>query len=199
MHPCPTRSHNSYISLALSVGVHILAFGLWNGTAPEYADVPYAKSAIEISLVTPQPDIVSKEEIKTDQNFQQQINENLEGAFEEAPKKEKSVEHSESIEWNAKPGAISEAVPIEAVNPSPIYPRIARLAGAQGTVLVQATIHGDGTAGTVIVVESSGYPSLDQSALYAIQSWHFNPAKRMGIGVKSSLKIPVVFRLARED
>ncbi len=45
------------------------------------------------------------------------------------------------------------------------YPRLARMQGWKGIVVVKATIKNDGSLLEAIVIESSGYPTLDDDAL----------------------------------
>ncbi|MCX7970011.1 MAG: energy transducer TonB [Negativicutes bacterium] len=58
----------------------------------------------------------------------------------------------------------------------PDYPRAARRAGRQGTVVLRLHIAGDGTVDTVMVATSSGFGDLDQAAVAAVGQWRFRPA-----------------------
>ena len=49
-------------------------------------------------------------------------------------------------------------------------------------------------AGVHQVVESSGYPGLDSSAVAGSRELRFEPAKTKGIRSSVSLKLPVYFR-----
>lgn len=56
----------------------------------------------------------------------------------------------------------------------PEYPPIARAAGMQGTVIVDAVIHKDGTVTDVKVVRSSNL-LFDEPTIRAVRQWRFTP------------------------
>jgi protein TonB len=45
-------------------------------------------------------------------------------------------------------------------------------------VTVVIHVAADGSAAGAEVIESSGFPTLDQSAVTAVRAWHFHPAMR---------------------
>jgi protein TonB len=51
-----------------------------------------------------------------------------------------------------------------------VYPASAKASGAQGRVVVQVSIHGDGSMTNSGIEETSGYPVLDQAALDAVRA-----------------------------
>jgi protein TonB len=67
--------------------------------------------------------------------------------------------------------------------------------GEQGTVVLRVLVKSDGTAGTVEVKSSSGFPRLDQSATEAVKSWRFNPATIDGMAVDEWYLLPIPFKL----
>lgn len=81
-------------------------------------------------------------------------------------------------------------------NPAPAYPRSARRAGDQGTVVLRVLVSVDGMASRVELERSSGSASLDSAALDAVQRWRFVPARRGPTPVEAWVRVPVVFRLA---
>jgi protein TonB len=81
------------------------------------------------------------------------------------------------------------------VNPPPVYPRAARLAGQEGRVVVRVQVAADGSASSVHVVTSSGTEALDAAAVRAVRGWQFRPATRHGQPVADAVEVPVVFRL----
>jgi TonB family protein len=93
----------------------------------------------------------------------------------------------------------SEALPRYRENRSPIYPGAARQRGYEGDVLIAAEVRADGRIGAVQVKRSSGYASLDDSALEAVKMWKFEPAKRMGNAVDVWVEIPIRFKLSSND
>jgi protein TonB len=90
----------------------------------------------------------------------------------------------------------SGATPRYGSNPLPVYPSLARKMGHEGVVLLAAEILSDGRVGQLVVKKSSGFPTLDQSALNAVKRWKFIPAKWMGKAVSAWVDVPVKFRLS---
>jgi periplasmic protein TonB len=90
---------------------------------------------------------------------------------------------------------IVAAAPDAAINPPPAYPAALQHEGAQGTVILAITVLPDGSAGTVRIVRSSGYPGLDEAARSAVEAWHFLPALRDGKPVSSVLPFEITFQL----
>ena len=80
-------------------------------------------------------------------------------------------------------------------NPRPEYPRTAREAGWEGTVVLWVEVLPDGATGTVRLHKSSGHTMLDESALSAVQSWRFVPAMDGNFPVRSVVQLPVRFDL----
>lgn len=81
-------------------------------------------------------------------------------------------------------------------NPPPPYPRTARERGWEGTVLLHVEVLANGTAGSVITAQSSGYRVLDESAADTVRDWRFQPAQSDGTPVPSLVEIPITFRMA---
>lgn len=80
-------------------------------------------------------------------------------------------------------------------NPKPVYPLAARRRGDQGTVLVRVLVTAEGTAASVSLEKSSGVPALDESALSAVKSWRFVPARQGTQAIEAPYVVPVVFKL----
>jgi TonB family protein len=93
----------------------------------------------------------------------------------------------------------SEAMPRYRENRPPVYPGAARQRGYEGDVLIAAEVRADGRIGAVRVKRSSGYASLDNSALEAVRAWRFEPARRMGASVDAWVEIPIRFKLSPGD
>lgn len=92
-----------------------------------------------------------------------------------------------------------EQIPVREVagvrNPLPAYPEAARLRGQQGSVGVRLRIDADGTVLRVEIVESSGYPLLDQAVVEALRRWRFAPAMQGGHAVAADFLHRTTFRL----
>ena len=80
-------------------------------------------------------------------------------------------------------------------NPRPEYPRTAREAGWEGTVVLQVMVLPDGSAGNVTLHKTSGYSILDEAALAAVKGWQFVPAMDGNFPIQSMVRMPVRFDL----
>lgn len=93
---------------------------------------------------------------------------------------------------------IIEATPDYAINPKPVYPRLAIRRNYEGTVTLLVEVLGDGSVREIEIFESSGHKMLDRSALKAVRKWRFKPGTKGGKPVTMKVKVPVVFRLTRD-
>jgi protein TonB len=78
---------------------------------------------------------------------------------------------------------------------APAYPPIAKAAGVQGTVVLQATISKSGTIENLRVV--SGPLMLQQAALDAVKTWRYRPYLLNGEPVEVETTVNVVFAMNR--
>ena len=86
-----------------------------------------------------------------------------------------------------------EELPEAVTRISPAYPDLAREAGVDGTVMVQALVGKDGKVKDVRVVKS--IPMLDESAKAAVRQWVFKPALSNNKPVAVWVGVPVKFSL----
>jgi len=77
----------------------------------------------------------------------------------------------------------------------PVYPRVARESGWEGTVIVRTLIDTDGIPNQVKILKSCGHSTLDQAAEKAVKSWTFQPAKDGNIPITKWVDIPIKFDL----
>jgi periplasmic protein TonB len=77
----------------------------------------------------------------------------------------------------------------------PVYPPQSRRAGEEGTGIYRVLVDANGRPMEVSVVNSSGFPRLDDAALTAIRKWAFKPAMNAGQAVQSWTKVQVKFEL----
>jgi protein TonB len=77
----------------------------------------------------------------------------------------------------------------------PRYPAAARKAGWEGIVLVRVLVDSRGAASMVSIRESSGFPTLDESALQAVKKWRFSPATQGRKPIASFHDVRVRFHL----
>jgi len=98
----------------------------------------------------------------------------------------------------APPNALSVAGAVQAANlltrVMPVYPPLARQAGIQGHVLLNAVIGKDGTVQNLTLF--SGHPMLAPAALDAVRQWTYKPTLLNGQPVDVSTQIDVNFTLA---
>ncbi len=80
----------------------------------------------------------------------------------------------------------------------PVYPRVAQKAGWEGTVTVRAVVQPDGRPDPVTVQKSSGHTILDETAVKAVKTWQFRPARDGNIPVRSTVEIPIRFDLRQQ-
>lgn len=86
-----------------------------------------------------------------------------------------------------------EELPEAITKSSPEYPDLAREAGVDGTVMVQALVGKDGQVKDTRVVKS--IPMLDASAVAAVKKWVFKPALSNNKPVAVWVAVPVRFTL----
>jgi protein TonB len=170
------------MALGASLAAHAtLLIGL-PMTGPVAFDVERARTSVELYLIAPaaprqttQAEPVSREEPPVVQ-----------------PPVEPATQTFVSEESR---GALTEALPSYLRNPAPVYPRLARERGQEGTVVLEVEVLASGRAGTVRVLRASGHELLDQAALQAVRGWVFRPARRWQQPVPFVVEIPVTFRL----
>ena len=73
------------------------------------------------------------------------------------------------------------------VQPKPVYPQIAKVAGVQGTVVLHAIVSRDGSIQSLQVV--SGHPMLVNAALDAVRQWRYKPTLLNGEAVEVDARI----------
>jgi TonB family protein len=76
---------------------------------------------------------------------------------------------------------------------SPVYPEIARQAGVEGVVILEATTNPQGRVVDVRVLRS--IPLLDQAAVDALKQWVYEPMKVKGKPTGIIFTVTVVFKL----
>ncbi len=90
---------------------------------------------------------------------------------------------------------LREAIPAYKDNPPPVYPRIARRKGHQGTVILEVLVNQNGKVEDLRVYQSSGYPTLDDAASTSVFQWTFLPGMKDNQPVEMWVTLPVRFQL----
>lgn len=83
--------------------------------------------------------------------------------------------------------------PLKIADMAPTYPPLARAAGVEGIVIVEAVIAEDGLVRDVRVLRS--IPLLDAAAMEAVRQWRFTPTLLNGEPVPIVMTVTVAFRL----
>lgn len=78
---------------------------------------------------------------------------------------------------------------------TPLYPALARSAGAQGVVILEAIIDVDGNVVSTRILRS--IPLLDEAAVDAVRQWKYTPARLNGEPVPVVVTVTVNFTLGR--
>lgn len=108
---------------------------------------------------------------------------------EEKNKGAKSTDAIEAV------SVVHKAKPMTFSNKPPPYPRIARMRGYQGTVLLHVHVNKNGTVTKLKILKSSGYWILDKSALTSVKNWVFEPGTDRNKKVDMWVEQPVRFQL----
>jgi len=87
------------------------------------------------------------------------------------------------------------AIPQYDLNMPPVYPRVARMRGQEGTSLLRVKVLPDGTVGEIVLAKSSGHDVLDRAALRSVRSWRFIPGTQEGKPEAMWVQVPITFRL----
>ncbi|MBW2603295.1 MAG: energy transducer TonB [Deltaproteobacteria bacterium] len=140
---------------------------------------------------------VQSKKIEVPETIPEKTAENTESHFDSEPTESKEL--LKAGKQSAAPPSpfkmIHEARPIYRLNPSPKYPRIARIRGYQGNVLLDVLVNKDGKVHDLKIYKSSGHPLLDRSAAYSVKHWLFEPGM---IGKKKTdtwVRVPIRFEL----
>jgi periplasmic protein TonB len=77
----------------------------------------------------------------------------------------------------------------------PEYPRLAMIARAQGTVILEAVITKNGTIDPARLRVISGHPLLTPAAVEAVQQWRYRPTTLNGQALEILTTVTVNFSL----
>lgn len=86
-------------------------------------------------------------------------------------------------------------VAMDSSNPLPVYPPLARQLEQEGRVILQVEVNENGSVRSVLIIKSSGFKLLDESALETVKNWIFMPATKNSKPVSGTIKIPINFKL----
>ena len=153
---------------------------------------PSSQKKVQIPNQTTTSDIVGKTSEKPEQTI-----ETTEAGSE--PEQISTKEFSKKTEQYAPTPSstyvIHEARPIYRSNPPPEYPRIARIRGYQGDVMLDVLVNKDGRVHDLKIHRSSGHPILDRSAISTVKHWLFEPGMVGEEKVNMWVRVPIRFEL----
>lgn len=119
------------------------------------------------------------------------------------PPTQAAVTKVESIADAAQKAVVSqqlsgvEVPPNFSRRPEPIYPPELLVDGIEGSVQLLVRVGTNGTPVSVSVHRSSGFRQMDRSAVEAVTTWEFSPARIGTIPVAKDVIVPVHFRIRR--
>ena len=163
-------------------------------TQPERKHVatPPSQRKVRIPVKTKNKDVARKTPKKSEQPSETT-------AIRFKPEQKSSTEFSKKNEQKAltpsPTNVIHEARPIYRSNPPPTYPRIARIRGYQGDVMLDVLVNKNGTVGDLKVIKSSGYPLLDRAAKSSVKNWLFEPGTVGNEKLNMWVRVPIRFEL----
>jgi periplasmic protein TonB len=82
-------------------------------------------------------------------------------------------------------------------NPKPVYPAMSRRLGEEGQVLLRVLVSSQGSPEQIQLLQTSGFPRLDQAAEAAVSKWRFIPARVGSVATTAWVQVPVSFQLRR--
>lgn len=78
---------------------------------------------------------------------------------------------------------------------TPRYPVAALRSGTEGTVMLRIAVDANGVPTDIGYAQRSGNQDLDRAAMQAARDWRFQPARRDGRAIASTVNVPVRFTL----
>jgi len=133
----------------------------------------------------------TREDIPEDLTIQETTFEEF-AAVDAPPPPPKEVPRVRFIPYDEPPEIIGG---IEALRRNAKYPEIAKEAGVEGTVVIQAYISDKGIVEDVIIIKGLPNTGLDQAAIDAVKKTRFKPAKQRDRNVGVWYSIPITFTL----
>jgi periplasmic protein TonB len=82
-------------------------------------------------------------------------------------------------------------------NPNPIYPKLAKRMGMEGTVRLNVLVGQKGRVAKIEIAESSGHELLDRAATEAVRDWRFIAARQGDSLQDEWVQVPVTFELKK--
>ena len=186
------------ITILIAVAIHVLAIY----TVPPMELTPYSLKdttleAIDIPeeiIIPPPPEEIERPVLPTEMEISDDVSldETIpETDFNPFPPPEIPDDSGAGDAFYA-----FDSPPVEIKTVKPVYPELAKAAGASGTVYIEVTIDRNGRVISARVIKSDTIKSLEEAARKAAMGWLFRPAKQRDIAVKARIVIPFDFKLS---
>jgi TonB family protein len=179
------------IAAVFAITIHAFFFINNFNFLSQDANIFPATNVMQMTLVSPKQKSAESQTKKQDIKTVKITNKN--NLIENQSDKEKldtaNSDHLESI------SVIHKAKPLNLANKPPAYPRIARLRGYQGTVVLKVLVNQKGTVSELKILQTSGYWILDKSAITAVKDWVFEPGTDGSRNMDMWIEQPIRFQL----
>lgn len=97
---------------------------------------------------------------------------------------------------NGGQDGVAVKLPYVTYKVEPNYPNECKLKKQEGTVTLRVMVSEEGKAIEASVVGSSGFETMDASAVKAVYKWRFSPARNAkGVKIRCYVNFPIVFKL----
>ncbi len=148
-------------------------------------------NVLKMTLASPRNNLTESQTHTPDVNVKELRDKNKSIQTQTEKKQNDTIhsDHRESV------SVIHKGKPLDLLNKPPVYPRIARQRGYQGTVVLKLLVNKNGTVSQCEIIQSSGYWMLDDAALRAVKDWIFEPGTDGRKTVDIWVEQPVIFRL----
>ncbi|MBH1508927.1 energy transducer TonB [Stenotrophomonas maltophilia] len=107
---------------------------------------------------------------------------------------QQAVQHA--VVERARPAHVPASIVMETKHSNPPrYPSQAFRDEKEGEAILMVQVAADGQWLDAIVLQSSGWPELDEAAQVATRKWRYLPASEDGVPVPGEIRVPVSFKL----
>ena len=182
--------------MILSAGLHtVLVSGLFlssSGVKISF-DVRRGLSALKVEVVENKP---HKKKTPRVQSREFTVLVAPGGSFViDSPREKKKQKAAQDKRHNKTLGALSKRAALNSKNSPPAYPEVAKTIGYQGEVIISIEVLPTGKTGSVRVLQSSGVPMLDESAVRAARRWTFFEPGEFHLTGSMRIKQKIIFKL----
>ncbi|WP_049458030.1 energy transducer TonB [Stenotrophomonas maltophilia] len=102
----------------------------------------------------------------------------------------------QAVVERARPAHVPASIVMETKHSNPPrYPSQAFRDEKEGEAILMVQVAADGQWAGVTVLQSSGWPELDEAAQAATRKWRYLPASEDGVPVPGEIRVPVSFKL----